>query len=150
MTIEELLASLQASGLANRIRDSLYLFPLIESTHVIGLSMVFGTIAIVDLRLLGASLPRCRVSEVYRRLMPWTLSGFVVMFITGAILFVAYATKAYGNQYFRIKLSALLLAAINALIFHLVTERQIARWNEVRKVIQHQPGSAQTRCAPPP
>ena len=72
MTIDELLASLQASGLANRIRDSLYLFPLIESSHVIGLTMVFGTIAIIDLRLLGIASTSRPFTRVAGDTLKWT------------------------------------------------------------------------------
>jgi len=50
------LKSLEGTGLASGIRDSLYLFPFLEAVHVMALSVVFGTIMIVDLRLLG--LPR--------------------------------------------------------------------------------------------
>ena len=58
MNVAEFLASLEGTGLANRIRDSLYLFPMLESFHVIGLALVFGTIAIIDLRLLGIASTR--------------------------------------------------------------------------------------------
>jgi len=64
--------------------------------------------------------------------MPWTLAGFAVMFTSGAIILAAYATAAYGNLYFRIKAVALLLAGVNAFVYHRVTERQIARWDEAR------------------
>src|SRR5688572_14914947 len=75
---------------------------------------------------------RIPVSQLYRRLMPWTLSGFAVMFVSGGILLAAYATSAYGNLYFRIKAVALLLAAINAFVYHRLTERHIHRWDEAR------------------
>ena len=55
------------------------------------------------------------------------------MFTSGALLFVGFATKAYANMYFRIKLSAIVFAGINALVYHLVTERQIARWNDAAR-----------------
>ena len=64
--------------------------------------------------------------------MPWMLSGFFVMFVTGGFLFWALAGKLYGNVYFRVKVLALLLAGINALIFHLMTERTIADWDAAR------------------
>ena len=72
------------------------------------------------------------VSQLYRRLMPWFLCGFGVMFLSGGILLAAYATSAYGNLYFRIKAVALVLAAVNAFFYHRMTERQIHRWDEAR------------------
>jgi hypothetical protein len=60
-------------------------------------------------------------------------SGFAVMFISGGLLFTAFATKAYGNLYFRLKIVALLLAGTNALFFHFVTERRIVQWDEAAR-----------------
>jgi hypothetical protein len=78
----------------------------------------------------GVSMQGCPVSVLYRRLMPWTLAGFTIMFGSGAVLFAAYATAAYASLYFRIKAAAIVLAGLNALFFHLVTERRIADWND--------------------
>ena len=97
------------------------------------LYLLAGTLVWFDLRLLGLNMPRCPVSEMYRRLMPLTLVGFAIMFISGGMLFAGYATAAYGNTYFRIKAAALLAAGLNALIYHRVTERRIAQWNDAAK-----------------
>ena len=66
---------------------------------------------------------------LYRRLAPWLLSGFAIVFLSGVIIFVGFATAAYGNLYFRVKLAAMALAAVNALIYHFTTERTIALWD---------------------
>jgi hypothetical protein len=58
------------------------------------------------------------------------MAGFAVMFVSGGMLVIAYASNAYGNMYFRIKVVALLLAFVNALFYHTVTERRIAGWND--------------------
>src|SRR5207247_7231080 len=97
MTIESLLASLQASGLAGRIRNSLLLFPLIESTHVIGLTMVFGTIAIIDLRLLGIASTRRPFSRVASDVLKWTWGAFALTVATGLLMFITNATVYYQN-----------------------------------------------------
>ena len=115
------------------VRESLWGFPIVVAIHILGLTMSVGALVWFDLRLLGVSMRRIPVSEVYRRLMPWMLSAFIVMFMSGALLFVGFATKAYGNLYFRIKMAAMLLAAANALMFHFSTERRIARWNEAAR-----------------
>ena len=93
--------------------------------HILGLTVSVGTLFWFDLRLLGVSMVRCPVSEVYRRLMPWMLSGFALMITSGGLLFTGFATKAYGSIYFRLKVLAIVCAGVNALCFHLVTERRI-------------------------
>ena len=110
MTIEEFLASLQASGLANRIRESLYLFPLIESTHVIGLTLVFGTITIIDLRLLGIASTRRPFTRIASDILKWTWAAFVLTVTTGLLMFITNAGVYYNNFYFRTKMTLLLLA----------------------------------------
>jgi hypothetical protein len=115
------------------VRESMYGFPILVAIHILTLTMSVGTLIWFDLRLAGVSMLRYPISKMYRRLMSWTLVGFCVMFISGALLFTGFATKAYGNVYFRIKLAAMVFAGINALFYHLVTERQIARWNQAAR-----------------
>jgi hypothetical protein len=124
---------LEATSVAVWVKESQYGFAIVVATHILGLTVSVGTLVWFDLRLLGVSMLRTPVSQLYRRLMPWTLSGFVVMFASGAILLAAYATAAYGNVYFRIKAAALVLAGVNAFFYHGVTERQITRWDEARR-----------------
>src|SRR5437773_6403796 len=115
------------------VRESLYGFPILAAIHILGLTVSVGTLVWFDLRLAGVSMLRCRISAMYPRLMPWTLVGFGVMFMSGALLFTGFATRAYGNAYFRIKLAAIVLAGMNALFYHLVTERRIADWNDAAR-----------------
>ena len=118
---------------AQWVHESLYGFAIVVAIHILGLTLSVGTVIWFDLRLLGVSMLRIPVSQLYRRLMPWILSGFAIMFVSGGILLAAYATSAYGNLYFRVKAVALLLAGINAVFYHRVTERQIHRWDEARR-----------------
>jgi uncharacterized protein DUF6644 len=115
------------------VRESTYGFPILAAIHILGLTVSAGIVVWFDLRLLGVSMPGLPVSRVYRRLAPWMFSGFAVMFISGGLLFTAFATKAYGNLYFRLKVVALLLAGTNALFFHFVTERRIVQWDEAAR-----------------
>ena len=112
MDIAALLKSIQSSGLASWIRDSLYAFPLIESFHVIGLAMVFGTIAIVDLRLLGLAWGKRPFSKVTQDIMKWTWVAFALTVTTGLLMFITNAGVYYNNFYFRSKMAMLLLAGI--------------------------------------
>lgn len=121
---------LEGTALAVLVRESLWGFPILVAIHLLGLMLSAGTLIWFDLRLLGVGMRRIPVSEVYRRLAPWLLVGFVVMVVSGTILFIGFATAAYGNLYFRIKLAAMALAGVNALVYHVTTERAIASWDE--------------------
>ena len=132
MSVLQLAEWLEATSIARWVQESLYGFAIVVAIHILGLTVSVGTLIWFDLRLLGVSMLRIPVSHLYRRLMPWTLSGFAVMFVSGGILLAAYATSAYGNLYFRIKAVALLIAGINAFFYHRVTERQIHRWDDAR------------------
>jgi uncharacterized protein DUF6644 len=130
MTVAEILASLQASGIASRIRDSLYLFPLIESTHVIGLTTVFGTIAIIDLRLLGIASTRRPFTRIASDVFKWTWAAFLLTAVTGLLMFITNAGVYYHNFFFRTKMALLLLAGINMLPFELTAGRSVQRWDK--------------------
>jgi hypothetical protein len=117
------------SVLGTSIRESIWVFPLIETIHVLGITLLVGTVALLDLRLLGVLLKREPVSEVARRVLPLTWMGFSVMFVSGFLLFSSEAADSYGNPAFRIKLVLLALAGLNPLIFHLTIFRSVASWN---------------------
>lgn len=130
MSVLEFCEWIENTPLGVLARESSYGFQILAGLHILGLTVSVGALVWFDLRLLGVSMPRCPVSEVYRRLMPWMFSGFAVMFITGVLLFSGFATRAYGNLYFRLKLVAMVLAGANAWYFHFKTERGIAEWDE--------------------
>jgi hypothetical protein len=125
-----LLTSLQESGFAVWIRDSLYAFPLLESVHVIGLAIVFGTIAVIDLRLLGWASARRSFHRVASDVLPWTLAAFVVTVLTGVLMFMTNAVVYFNNGYFRAKVLLLVLAGLNALAFELTARRTVAQWDD--------------------
>jgi hypothetical protein len=121
---------LQATPVAVSISETW--FPAVESVHVIALSLVAGTIFIVDLRLLGLSTPSLGLRYLAERVTPWTWRAFVLAAITGSLLFAANATTYYSNVPFRIKLVLLALAGINMAYFQLVTFRKVAEWDTGR------------------
>lgn len=120
---------LEQSTVGLLVRESLWGFQIVVALHILGLILSVGTLVWFDLRLLGVSMRRIPVSEVYRQLAPWSAAGFVTMFITGGMLAAGFATRAYGNPYFRIKMVALVVAGTNALLYHVATERRIAEWD---------------------
>jgi hypothetical protein len=128
-TLLHLCEQIEATSLAVFVRESLWGFPILVATHIIGLVFSVGVVLWLDLRLLGVSMTGVPVSRVYRRLMPLAFVGFAVMIVSGATIFTGFATSAYKNPYFRVKLIALLLAGINALVYHTNIERRIALWD---------------------
>jgi hypothetical protein len=114
---------LEQTRLAAVVQESRYGFPLLVAVHLLGLALSVGTLLWVDLRMTGMALRRAAVAEVYRALAPWFSIGFVLSFASGVVLFVAFASAAYGNTFFRLKMAALALAAVNAVVFHFVSGR---------------------------
>ena len=111
------------------LHESIFMYPLLESTHVLTLCVFLGTAVMLDLRLLGLTLVRVPMSEIRRRLGPWMVAGFVVMVITGMLLFYAIPVRSYQSIFFRIKVVALVLAGLNAFVFHSTVDRRIAEWD---------------------
>jgi hypothetical protein len=126
------LKSLEGTALASGIRDSLYLFPLLESVHVMALSVVFGTILIVDLRLLGVASRHRPFVRMSSELLRITWGAFAMAALTGALMFITNARVYAGNTSFRVKMVLLVLAGINMAVFHLTAGRTVVRWESER------------------
>jgi hypothetical protein len=129
MLLHDFFAWLEATPLATAIRESTWLFPTIETAHVLSIVMVVGSILVVDLRLLHVSSRQRPVSTLIAEVLPWTWTAFVCAAITGSLLFTSAAVKYSQNWPFRIKMGLLVLAAINMGIFHLRTYRTVHHWD---------------------
>jgi hypothetical protein len=105
-----LFQAVEASAMGEAIRNSLWLFPIIEAFHLVGLAVIGGAILVVDFRLLGLGLRTCPVSRLARDMQPWVLGSIVVMICSGFPLFVSEAIKCYYSFAFWTKMTALLLA----------------------------------------
>ena len=123
--------SLQNSGIAQWVNTAGPAYPIIESLHVIAIALVFGTILIVDMRLLGLASTNRPFTRVAHDLLRLTWGGFVLAVITGTLLFLPNASSIYINVNFQIKMILLALAGINMLIFELVTARNVSVWDTV-------------------
>ena len=126
--LQQLCQLLYDSRIGTAIRESDNAFPIIESVHVLGITLLAGTIAVLDLRMLGVILREIPVRRIARAVLPLTWSGFVVIFISGFLLFWSEAAKNYTNPAFRIKLVLLILAGLNPLIFHTGVYRRAQEW----------------------
>jgi hypothetical protein len=123
-----LLKSLEALPLPTAVRESDWLFPIIETVHVLALVTVVGTIGRLDLRLSGLLVRGRSVRELTRELLPWTWAAFMVAALSGLLLFSSAASKYAANPYFRAKLLLLTLAGVNMLVFQLGAGRRMAQW----------------------
>jgi hypothetical protein len=123
---------LEQTSVGAGVRESLWLFPALETLHLLGMAALVGTAVVFDLRLLGWIFRRERVSELAAQLFPWSWAAFAVQAVTGALLFASEAVKLYPNPAFRLKMLLLFLAGVHALIFHWGVYRDVASWDEGR------------------
>lgn len=117
------------SASSTALRESIFVFPVVEGLHLLAIGVSAGTIALTDLRLMGVIMKKDPASKVLHSILPFSIGGFIVVFITGSMLFWAEAAKSYRNPWFRFKLIFLLLAGLNALIFHLGIYRRMNIWD---------------------
>lgn len=111
------------------LHESQYGYPIVESIHVWALCLFFGLAVMFDLRLLGWTMRTVPVSEVARRLLPWTVAGFIILVISGLLLVSAIPLRSYQNFFFRVKMVLLMLAGINVWIFHSRVFQRVASWD---------------------
>jgi hypothetical protein len=110
------------------LHESQYAYSILESIHVWTLALFFGSVIMFDLRLLGWTMRGVPVGDVVSRLLPWTVAGFIVMVITGTLLFYAIPLRTYQSIFFRTKMVLLLLAGLNIWLFHTRVYPQVAVW----------------------
>ena len=111
---------LVTSPWANLMNGPEWAFPVVQSIHFIGFALSIGTVAIVDLRLLGIGMRRQTAAQLAADLAPWTVSGFAVMLITGFLMFSADAARYHVNPSFQFKMICLTAA----LLFHFTLHRK--------------------------
>ncbi len=110
------------------LHESIWAYPIVESVHVLTLCLFLGLTVMMDLRLMGLAFRKTPVSDIMGRLLPWTLGGFVIMVISGSLLFYAIPVKTYLNIFFRLKAAFLLAAGGNVVLFQTTIFRTIRKW----------------------
>jgi hypothetical protein len=119
---------LESTPPAIAISESSWLFPGIESVHVLAIALVVGSITMVDLRLLDLNLRERSVGELIAEVLPWTWTSFAVAVCSGALMFSSNATHYWGTVPFRAKMLLLILAGINMMAFHATIHRSVDSW----------------------
>jgi hypothetical protein len=125
----ELLQSINDSAVGTLVRENGLLFPWLEVLHVLAISVVVGSIAIVDLRLIGAASTSYPISRLTKSMLPMTWIAFAFALLTGGLMFSSQPINYFENTAFRGKMLLLLAAGLNMAFFHLLTMRGIGLWD---------------------
>lgn len=130
MSLESTLQQIYDLPLSAAIRENVNAFPVLEALHVLAITLVFGTILIVDLRLIGFASHRRGANKLIAELLPYTWGAFVLAVVTGSLLFASNAPAYANNTQFLLKLAAIAFAGVNMAVFHLTAHRRIDEWDE--------------------
>lgn len=129
MNVPDFLAALESSSLGTYIREAPFGFVPVEIVHILAITLVFGSIFMVDLRLIGVASRQQRVSTLTRDLLPITWIAFAVAVLSGSLMFMSKASSYYGNTEFLVKMLLIVLAGVNMIAFHLGPYRSIRNWD---------------------
>ncbi|MGQ0647672.1 MAG: DUF6644 family protein [Gemmatimonadaceae bacterium] len=113
----------EATALGQFIRDSLWLFPVIEAGHLLALCVLGGALLVVDLRMLGFGVTRQSIAQLAGTMRPLVLGALTAMVLTGVSLFLSEAVKCYHNPSFWVKMTVLPIA----LLFTFLVRQRVAR-----------------------
>src|SRR5687767_1469565 len=130
MMVDEFAQWVYDTSFADSIRSSAMAFPWLESVHVLAIALVLGSIAVVDLRLLGLASLKRPVTQLANDVLPLTWIAFIVATITGLAMFTSNATEYIHNTPFQLKMLMLVLAGVNMFVFQLLTYRGVGQWDE--------------------
>ncbi|GIZ50229.1 DUF6644 family protein [Noviherbaspirillum aridicola] len=119
---------IEQSALAEAMRTGLWTYPIVEIVHIVGFVLLVGSVAMFDLRLLGLG-KALSVQALGRHLLRWTLLSLVLVVPAGLLMFSAHPSDFLGNPVFLLKLVLILLAGLNALLFHARVYRGAAEWD---------------------
>ena len=133
------LGALEGSSLGQAMRQWLWLYPSVEVVHLIGIALLFGSIVVLDLRLLGLSR-HIPVRVLARHVLPWTAASFLLIIPSGLLMFLAHASEFAESEVFILKMLLIMAAGLNAAVFHSITLRTVDVWDN----------EAMRRLPPPP
>ena len=123
--LQDLIAFVEHGTLGELVRENDLLFPFIESVHVLAVCLVVGSIAVVDLRLLGFASVDRPVGRLMRSILPITVGAFGLAVAAGSLLFISHASNYLENRFFIAKITLIALAGVNMAVFHLIGARNL-------------------------
>jgi hypothetical protein len=121
MSLLSLFRWFDATAISVIIRNSTYIFPVVEVLHLFGLTLLLGTVTVIDLRMLGVGMRRQSVAEVASQLTPWSVGAAIVTIVSGFLLFLSEAMKCYGNAAFPYKMWFLL----GGIVLYFLAQRRV-------------------------
>ena len=129
------LGALEGSALGQAMRQWLWLYPSVEIVHIVGIGLLFGSIAVLDLRLLGVSRT-IAVRSLARHVLPWTAASFILIVPSGFLMFTAHASDFISSPIFVLKMGLILAAGLNAALFHAIVSPSMEVWDseEMRRL----------------
>ena len=122
------LHALEGSGVGRVLRESLWAYPAVETLHIVGLAALFGSVLVVDLRLIGLSRA-LSITRLARLALPWTVGAFLLVVLTGVLLFTAHAEDFLANRVFLLKMGLILAAGVNAGLLHAGALANVDHWD---------------------
>lgn len=122
------LGAVEASALGRAMREWMWLYPSVEIVHIIGIGLLFGSVAVLDLRLLGFSR-NVSVVKFAAHVLPWTAASFALIVPSGFMMFTAHAGDFISSNVFLVKMALIFAAGLNAALFHVGTFRGAAAWD---------------------
>ena len=133
MMLESALVWLHDTSFGTVIRESTWAEPIIETVHVLTLTVFLGFVILLDLRLLDLALRQTPVSRVLKQLNPFLFASFGVMLVTGVSLFAGDPVLFYGTIFFKLKMLMLLAAALNVVVFNFTLRRSLPLWDTLTR-----------------
>jgi hypothetical protein len=119
---------IEGLAIAKAMREMLWLYPAVEIVHIVGFTILVGSVVMFDLRVLGLSRS-ISVRALARHLLPWSVCALLLIVPTGLMMFSAHAADFLGNRAFQLKMALLLAAGMNAGIFHTGPYSSVASWD---------------------
>ena len=125
----DLLHALERGGVGEAMRNSMWLYPVVETVHIVGFIILVGSVLMFDLRVLGLSR-RISVRQLAGHLLPWSVAALALIVPAGLLMFASDAGALVGNRAFVLKMMLLMLAGANAAAFHLGAFRTAGQWDQ--------------------
>lgn len=119
---------IEALPIARAMRESLWMYPIVEVIHIVGFVILVGSVLMFDLRVLGLN-KQISVRALARHLLPWSWAALVLIVPTGFLMFTAHANDFLANRTFQLKMALLMTAGINAIAFHTGPYQSVKAWD---------------------
>jgi hypothetical protein len=129
MILDSTFVWLHDTAFGTVVRESTWAEPVLETVHVLTLTVFLGFVIVLDLRLLDVVMRRTPVSTVFRQINPWLFAAFAVMLTTGVSLFAGDPVLFYETIFFKLKMIFLLAAALNVVVFNVTLGRRLTQWD---------------------